>query len=155
VFDAVRRSASPIVTGPGVYYDGQLSPDGRWIAYLARQGERFVALVTSTRPGGPTTQISKGEASELIWTRAGGDIFYRSGRDLIRHRVHAGDRFVAERPEVVLRGDFVGSPTSPGYVHYDVPSSGQRFLMIRQSSRFVPHLNVIRGFSDVREAATP
>jgi hypothetical protein len=68
--------------------------------------------------------------------------------------VRAGNHFDADRPVVLFSGEFVGaSTTSPGYVQYDVSPDAQRFVMIRRSPDVSPHLNVIRGFSDIRDVA--
>ena len=148
LLDTVSRVTRPVAPRSGGQYDGQLSPDGRWLAYLGQQGDQFVAFVTSTEAAGPKYPDlhGRGVGTRLgTWT-SGNFLSFRQPND--RVRVHAGKHFDADRPVVLFSGEFVGaSTTSPGFVHYDVSPDAQRFVMIRRSPTSLPHLNVIRGFS--------
>jgi serine/threonine protein kinase len=138
---------------PGTFsYDGQLSPDGRWVAYLAAQGNEFAAFITSSTPGGPRYPISRGSASELVWARNGHEVFYRSQNQMIAVTLRPGSRLETEAPVVLFSSDHAASPLdSPGYVHYDASADGERFVMIHESSPTPPHLNVLTGFSTLRD----
>ena len=60
--------------------NGMISPDGRWIAYEAREGERYEIYV---RPfpnvNDRRFQISQGGGQWPAWSRSGKELFYVGG----------------------------------------------------------------------------
>jgi hypothetical protein len=74
--------AIPVVSGEGQQYDGHLSPDGRWLLYIAStSGDRSVIL-TSYPPGGAQWQVSTEPSYESWWNPNGREILYLTGYDV-------------------------------------------------------------------------
>jgi eukaryotic-like serine/threonine-protein kinase len=120
----------------------RFSPDGRFLAYVSNESGRDEVYVQPFPGPGGKWQISVAGGSEPVWSRAGGEIFYRTGDRMMAVRVVTGTTFVAETPRVLFEGNYV--PTRRGEPAYDVMPDGQRFLMVRPDERSVPnHINVV------------
>jgi Tol biopolymer transport system component len=122
-----------LVNGQG----GQISPDGRWLAYDS--GEIYVvpfdaAQVLSAGPGAASLpsareQISNNGGSYPMWRRDVREIFYLGQSGMMAVEVDGrGDRFEAGKPQLLfkasLRDDYVGS--------FDVTPDGKRFVLTTQ-----------------------
>jgi hypothetical protein len=126
-------------------YEGQFSPDGRWVAYGSiESGSRQIYVVpfegSKVMKTGPTSgaspddklQISSGgggEGAYPVWRKNGKEIFYLAPGGMMAVEVEvSGDHFKARKPrhlfEAQLPADFIGS--------FDVTADGSRFVMIIQ-----------------------
>ena len=109
----------------------QLSPDGRWLAYVDEAGGgREIFVRAYPGPGGPW-QISSGGGNEPQWNPQGGELFYRIGDRMMAVRVDTRSGFSAGVPRELFRGNFL--TTFGGYVraNYDVSHDGQHFVMLQ------------------------
>jgi dipeptidyl aminopeptidase/acylaminoacyl peptidase len=76
-------SASPLLSGPFVEYDGRISPDGRAIAYVSTEsGRSEVYIRTLSAPVRRVVASSGG--NQPVWRRDGGALFYVS----LDHQLH-------------------------------------------------------------------
>jgi Tol biopolymer transport system component len=138
-----------VVAESGVQSDGQLSHDGRWVAYSAAEtlaGQRQVLV----RPFPETTtrkwSVSRGTGYQPIWSHNGREIFYRTddgtvmsvsvSRGPTPFDLELGKPVRVVTPVNVLR-DWASGPT------YDVSPDGQRFLFIKAPELEIRSLNVI------------
>jgi serine/threonine-protein kinase len=127
-----------LLQGPFHERNGELSPDGQWLAYESTDSGRSQILV---RPFPAITegpwQVSTEGGRQPLWARNGRELFYR-GPDgaVFGVQVDAGQGggFRASPPTMLvpgryfgLRGGFVGRT-------YDVSPDGKRFLMIKDES---------------------
>jgi len=122
----------------------RVSPDGRWIAYQAGtpQADVFVAPLQG---GPPYWKVSSDGGALPVWSRNGGELFYRSGDRLMAVTVTPGEAFSASKPRVLFEGHFFEG--EPGEPNYDVSPDGQRFLMVLPGDTNGPdRLNVVQGF---------
>lgn len=126
--------------GPGA--EGQLSPDGAWLAYVAPDG-----LVAERFPGGaPRITLAPAGANQPRWSRSGGQVFYvRSDKKLMVVDVDATG--TASAPRVVAQTRIVGAALV-GH-QYDVAPDG-RFVVNMLSEAAAP-LTLMSGW----EAALP
>ena len=128
-------------------YDEQqpaLSPDGRWLAYISNETDRYEVFV---RPfpdvANGKRQVSTAGGSMPVWAHSGRELFFMdSNRDLISAHVDGttSDFRVSAR-ETLFRIQPVYT-TSTVAAKYDVAPDDQRFLMARfyqesGASRFV------------------
>jgi Tol biopolymer transport system component len=58
--------------------NGMISPDGRWMAYSAREAGRFDVFVTSFPDSSGKWQVSRAGGMEPRWSRDGSEIFFRT-----------------------------------------------------------------------------
>jgi serine/threonine-protein kinase len=109
----------------------QVSPDGRWLAYVSDESGRdeiYVRPFPEVDAGG-RWQVSTGGGTQPLWARNGRELFYRTVEAVIAVPIETDPNFRQGNPEVVFEGNyhlFQGGP------NYDVSPDGERFLMIRQ-----------------------
>ena len=110
----------------------QVSPDGRWLAYLstesnASQGEIYVRPFPDVDSG--KWQVSTGGGQEPRWSRDSRELFYRSGDDgaVMAVAVETEPAFRRGIPKELFRGDYY---RQRGH-NWDISHDGKRFLMIK------------------------
>jgi len=109
-----------------------ISPDGRWLAYAARETNRFEIYVQAFPSPGGKYQISTDGGAEPVWAKNGCELFYRNGDKMTAVSIEAkGDSLEAGTPKPLFEGRFAVSNTSGGDAWYDVSPDGQRFLMLK------------------------
>ena len=130
-------------------YDGEFSPDGRWVAYTSKESDREevyvvpfeAARVLNTTPGsanspsGGKLQISSGGRFPR-WRRDGKEIFYLGpGSQMMAAEVEAwGNSFQARKAQPLFRAALQFPYSSP----YDVTPDGKRFVMYTVSNPNTP-----------------
>ena len=130
-----ERRVTPLLATMFVERNGDLSADGRWIAYQSNDSGRFEIYV---RPfpdvDGGRWQVSTSGGTQPVWASDSRELFFvdPDGR-IVGVPVQAGVRFTAGNPRVMVDKVRVVSP--PGIVGrmYDVSRDGQHFLMIKGS----------------------
>jgi len=121
----------------------RFSPDGRWVAYTSNESGR-PEIYAQPWPGpGPKIQISTNGGTDAVWSRQGGELFYRQGDDMMSAAVHTGDRLTVARPVMLWSGRYSHGmstscgPPGPTSSNYDVNADGTRFLMVEDSAQGV------------------
>jgi hypothetical protein len=121
------------VNGPSGEWDPRLSPDNRWLAYVADiTGTREVWVRAYPGPGAPA-RVSHNGGIEPVWARDGRELFYLEGAPgtpdvrLMSVTVETAGSFRASTPQVIVDAGFVTYPNASGV--YDVAEDG-RFMMI-------------------------
>ncbi|MGH9254765.1 MAG: protein kinase domain-containing protein, partial [Vicinamibacterales bacterium] len=123
----------PLIQTPYVEQNGDISPDGRWLAYESNnsgQLEIYVRPFPDVDSG--LWQVSTGGGTRPLWARNGLELFYRSPTGTVMSvRVERGAMWAASTPTRLFEGPyFIGGAN---FVRtYDVSPDGRRFLMIKQ-----------------------
>jgi len=127
-----------------------VSPDGRWLAYISDESGIFEIYV---RPfpdiNAGRWQVSTGGGTEPLWARDGETLFYRGEEALMAVPVEIAQGFAAGNPEVVFEGSQYSVGLGFGGRSYDTVD-GERFLMIRpfqdasSTTQFIVVLNWLR-----------
>ncbi len=115
-----------------------LSPDGRFLAYASQEtGKEEVFVVPFPNTGDAKWSISPDGGAEPVWSRNGGELFYRDHRGSMRVvEVQTSPTFSIGRNTVLFDGrGFVGSGLHP---MYDVSMDDQRLLMVRAAGERDP-----------------
>jgi serine/threonine-protein kinase len=143
----------PLVATSFDELNGEISPDGRWLAYQSRQSGQFEIWVrrfdrlrpTLQRlgplPPGPLSglaaprprQVSDQGGTRPVWARSGRELFYLTvGNRMMAVPVSSGDDFKTDRPvelfAVPIYADLVGRT-------FDVSPDGRRFLAVMELMR--------------------
>jgi serine/threonine protein kinase/Tol biopolymer transport system component len=128
------------------------SPNGRWIAFTSNETGRDEIYVRPYPGPGGKWRISSEGGSEPVWSRDGGELFFRSGDQMMSATVTASGGFRAGRPTLLFEGPYDAGPSR--HSNYDVAKDG-RFLMVRSEQRPAPtQLHVVLSwFSDLRRRA--
>jgi Tol biopolymer transport system component len=118
--------STPLFPGKSVNRSPALSPDGKWLAYVANEsGASEVFVVPFPNVGSAKWQVSRQGGTDPIWSTRGDEVIYR-----------AGDRYLVSVP-VSTRPTFSpGTPkrlfSSESYLpHIAIEHDDLRFLMVR------------------------
>jgi dipeptidyl aminopeptidase/acylaminoacyl peptidase len=124
------RTPRHLFATPAGESDGQISPDGKWIAYQAIVSSRQEIYVAPFPGPGARRQVSTDGGTEPLWSRDGRELFFQSGARLMGVAVMPGAAFSAGPPHLVHEGRFFR--TINGNTSWSVAPDGKRFLRIQQ-----------------------
>src|SRR3989304_5530797 len=83
VLNLADRKANPFLKTSYEETAPKFSPDGKWLAYTSEEsGRREIYVQPYPGPGGKW-QISTDGGQEPVWNPKGGELFYRSGGQLM------------------------------------------------------------------------
>jgi Tol biopolymer transport system component len=122
------------VQTPFAERNGEISPDGRWLAYEANDSGPFEIYV---RPFPAVTtghwQVSTAGGTRPLWSRNGQELFYLAPDGaLMRIRVTGESTWTATAAMKVLDGRYLFGGGFVGRT-YDISPDGTRFLMEKES----------------------
>jgi len=137
----------PLLATPASELSGQLSPDGRWLAYQSNESGRYEVYV---RPfpevrGGKWT-ISTSGGQRPLWSRDGTELFYLVGSSVMRVAIDArgGTEFRPGAPQELFSGPFDTSG-----MNYSISIDGKHFVMVEPDPNARPtQLNVVQNWAD-------
>jgi serine/threonine-protein kinase len=128
------HTLTPLRVTPVTEFQGEISPDGRWMAYESNETGHFEIYV---RPfpnvEAYKVQVSTGTGTDPLWARNGRELFYLDGDGAVMGvQVNAaGGRFRPSSPTKLVEKKYVGGLANRGY---DVSPDGKRFLMVKEST---------------------
>jgi Tol biopolymer transport system component len=133
---------------------GQLSPDGRWLAYVSNdsgQTEVYVRPFPSG-PGRWKVSVGRGVSREPRWRSDGKELFFLEGgvpgnrlmAVLVQNGPHGDFQAGAPQPLFEFRGS--GMVPTNNVFFYSPSADGQRFLVTVQPAGEEPTLNVINNW---------
>jgi eukaryotic-like serine/threonine-protein kinase len=144
-------AARPFFQDPAGESDGQISPDGRWIAYQVPISSRQEIYVAPFSGPGPRHQISTDGGVEPLWSRDGRELFFQQGTQLMAVTVEPGATFSASAPRLVHEGRFFRSIN--GNTSWSLTPDGKRFLRIQnvEAERAITQLELaLNWFSELK-----
>jgi hypothetical protein len=131
-----------------------ISPDGRWLAYASTETGRYEVWVRPF-PDVETAkyQVSSGGGTQPRWGRAGRELFYLSGRELVSARYEPEPSFRVVSTESLFTVP-VGILAGVAADSYDVGPGDSRFLMARNlaaaQGELTDHILVLNAFEELR-----
>jgi serine/threonine protein kinase len=135
---------------------GQLSPDGRWLAYVSNESGQNEVYVRPFPSGGGRWKVSAGQTGSLEprWGRDGKELFFveaglpSNSNRLMAVAVQPGPRgdFQAGAPQALFEFHSIASSPALNMFMYSPSADGQRFLVNVQSGGAAPALNVISNW---------
>jgi hypothetical protein len=141
-----------IVETPADERGARVSPDGRWLAYTAREGGgRFEIYVQPYPAGGAKWQISRGGGMQPVWRKDGRELYYVSPeRNLMAVTVKSGGAdfaFEQGRPLMAARTAGWEGGNAMG-AQFAATGDGQRFLI--STAAEIPPITVMLNWSAAR-----
>ena len=129
------RSVESLVQTAAQELSPEVSPDGRWIAYMSDESGQFEIYVRPyPQPEGGRWKVSGNGGRSPLWSRDGRELFYRDfGGAVIAVPVPQGVVFAPGPPVTILPPSrkYFGFGSAVGARGYDVSADGARFLMIK------------------------
>ncbi len=124
---------TPFLTSGSTESDGQISPDGKWVAYSSNESGDWEIYVTSFPGASGKWQVSRGGGTEPRWRADGKQIFYIGPKAMITAVPvnTAGGAFSSGNPEPLFQTQLRAPVSSSDLFTYDVSKDGQRFLIDR------------------------
>jgi serine/threonine-protein kinase len=136
--------------------NGDISPDGRWIAYQSdAAGEPQIYVRPFPNVDAGQWQISTESGIQPLWSRDGRELFYRTlARGLMAVEIQTEPTFAASTPQRLLDGGgyFLGAGAGRTY---DVALDGQRFLMIRAVTAESVEVIIVENFAEELRRLVP
>ena len=126
------HAVTSLAQTPSSERNGEVSPDGRWLAYEANDSGRFNIYV---RPFPDVSsgywQVSTDGGTRPLWARNSQELFYLSVTGaLMRVEVALGPTWAATAPTKLFEGRYGAEASQTGRT-FDIAPDGQRFLMIK------------------------
>ena len=131
------RKPVPIVQSELNERNGQLSPDGRWIAYQSDESKTWQVYGQTIPPSGGRWQISTSGGGQPRWRRDGKELYYLT-LDLKLMAVDIktnGGALEPGTPRLLFETN-IAVPNSRGLDgdwQYDSAADGSRFLMVTRT----------------------
>ena len=149
------REMIPLVATPADEEMGQVSPDGRWLAYLSNDvGGRYQLYLTPFMRTGNRTLVSAGAANEPAWT-SNEELAYVSDTDsLVVAQLTFGPSITVTRTTLFDHGPFRSGGRS--FRGYDVSRDGKRFVFVREQRKTVwqPPVVILNWHEEVKRLMT-
>jgi hypothetical protein len=127
------RTPKLLLQGEYAEFQPQISPDGRWLAYVSNESGDGVYVRPFPDVDSGRWPVSTSGGDYPLWSPDGRELFYRSGDSVIAVEVETEPAFKLGKTTVLFKGTYsygsglVGFPNTPWDVHPD----GKRFLMLK------------------------
>ena len=122
----------PFLTARDSQSNGQISPDGKWVAYASNESGTWEIYVTTFPSASGKWQVSRDGGTEPRWRGDGKEIFYIGAKGaLTAVPVTTEGTFSAGNPIPLFQTQFRAHVSSTDLYSYDVTKDGQRFLVNR------------------------
>jgi hypothetical protein len=127
-FHVGDRRPTPFMPTPGIpEHSPRLSPDGKWVAYLANESGRFEVYVRPFPASSGRWTISTDGGNFPLWSRDGRMLYYWHGTELVAAEIATVPTFHVASRRIL----FEHNPSQGGHPPYDVTPDGNHFVMVR------------------------
>jgi len=142
------QTFKPAVNPGGSQRQGQVSPDGNWLAYASNESGDWEVYIAPLPGTGGKLQVSRGGGMEPRWRADGKEIFYVSyagmTKRLMAVAVSAQGGLSTGMPVPLFQVPGRTIISSTDLFSYDVTADGQRFLVNQYvKPAQVPPLNIV------------
>jgi len=145
LINAKSGKRSPFVVGKFNATNGQISPDGKWVAYASNELGDWEIYVTTFPNAAGKWQVSGGGGTEPRWRGDGKEIFYIDPKGtLTAVEVTTDQGFSSGSPTPLFQLHARAPFASNDLYSYDAAPDGKRFLVNRYlKPEHVPPLTVV------------
>jgi len=159
------RQIEPIIESDFTDVGGEISPDGRWLAYYSNEGNAPAVWVRPfPNANGGRWLVSSGGGTRPTWSKDGRELFYLSvprldvpGGSMMAVPVQTSPIFSAGSPTKLFDGPVYALNSARTF---DVSRDGKRFLIIEDAlsgadSSAPPALTVVLNWTEELKARLP
>ena len=123
----------------------QLSPDGRFLAYVSNESGRLEVYIQSFPQGGGKEGVSVDGGVAPRWRADGKELFYVEGSTLMAVAVSTSPSLTVGPPESLF-----SSPILRGFLQYDVTPDGKKFVLpeaLEAESETPPVIRIVQNWA--------
>ncbi|HEY1730532.1 MAG TPA: protein kinase [Terriglobales bacterium] len=132
MIDLQSQKITPLLSDRNNKSNGQISPDGKWVAYESDESGQDDVYISPFPSGGGKLQVSRGGGSNPRWRGDGKEIFYLDSQgNLVSVSVDSEGTLSAGTPKTLFQSHARSNVSSSDLFSYDVMPDGQRFLIDR------------------------
>jgi hypothetical protein len=130
---AAPRQTEPLIQTTVTEDNGEISPDGHWLAYQSNESGQFqISVRPFPKVDSGHWTISTSGGNKPLWARSGRELFYLDGANALTSvPVQTTPTFSPGNPTKLFDGRYFAGPIGRTY---DVSLDGQRFLMIKDNA---------------------
>jgi Tol biopolymer transport system component len=145
------RATTTLVETPVEERNGELSPDGRWLAYEGESPSRPGQLEVYVRPFPDADrgvwQVTRNGGTFPVWARNGRELFYVAidGTMIAVPVETSGAIWKAGSPAELFRGPYTHRDGSLGR-QYDVARDGRFLMLKREAPVGAPHFVIVQNW---------
>jgi eukaryotic-like serine/threonine-protein kinase len=145
LFPAAGGDPTVFLAAKASIRNGQISPDGKWVAYASDESGAWEIYVTSFPGAGGKWQVSRGGGTEPRWRADGKEVFYIAPNGMLTAvPVDAQGVFATGTPTALFQIRGRAPISSTDMFTYDVAKDGKRFLVNRYvKPEHVPPLTIM------------
>lgn len=156
-----EKKFEPIIAGDGITRrNPEVSPDGKWLAFVEKNGGLDQVYVQPYPNGGDKVLVSEGangEAAEPAWGADEKELFYRDAANMVSVKLETVPTLrVVDRTRLFAIRTYARQLNTWGTVH-DYDPSTDRFLMVKWSLPDLPaaDIHVIRNAFELLNRIAP
>ncbi len=158
-----ERKYKPLLKEKYHEFQPQISPNGRWMAYVSNepgQAQIYVRPFPDVNSG--LWQVSTAGGNSPLWSRDGQELFYRNGNAVMAVAVKTEPSFdIIGTPQSLFRGAYLSQSrrlvnTSLQTYLWDVSPDGNRFLMIKEAGNTASNrINIVLNWFEELKQKVP
>ncbi len=132
LLDVATGKMTPFIATKANETNGQISPDGKWVAYASNESGDWEVYVTTFPSAQGKWQVSHGGGTEPRWRGDGKEIYYVDLKGTLRAvPVSTNGTFSSGAPSALFQVQGRAPVSSTDFFTYDVSRDGKRFLVNR------------------------
>ncbi len=145
------RSSTPVLVTAFNESSPQISPDGRWLAYVSDQSGRNEVYLRQWPGGAAEWQISADGGAEPVWDPSGRTLYFRRVPTVLAASLEFGDAGVT----VVRRDSLFSGPYYENirWPEYDISPDGRHFAFVRLGVSGVRPMVVLNWTEELKRGA--
>jgi len=127
------RALRPLVIGNPRVMDGNVSPDGRWMAYMSDESSEWQIYLTRFPGADGRWQVSVAGGQWAQWNARGDRLYFVQGEDLMEVEVSGSTSPILGRPQRLFTRPAMGMGAFNWYRAFAVAGDGSRFALVRSA----------------------
>jgi dipeptidyl aminopeptidase/acylaminoacyl peptidase len=143
----------PLLAGPYNEQNAELSPDGRFVAFVSDESGRAEVYLASYPGLEGRSAVSADGGTNPRWSRDGRELFFRQGDALMAAGIDTRGGLRAERPRRLFAGSYDGEGR---HGSFDIAPDGRRFVMVEDDeASALRELTLVQGWLEELRRLSP